>query len=171
MQLFVLLCGWCGSRDAAPRAHALFADKRNLTVLSDADLLRSWAVPEETLASLEAIPRTLRVTADNAQELWQSRKAWFFKPARGYGSKAVYRGAKLTRGVWAEIVRGDYIAQQFAEPGERMIRIDGEPQTRKVDVRLYVYNGQVLLSAARLYQGQTTNFRTAGGGFAPLLAI
>ena len=52
-----------------------------------------------------------------------------------------------------------------------MIRIDGESQTRKVDVRLYVYEGRILLSAARLYQGQTTNFRTPGGGFAPLLAL
>jgi hypothetical protein len=40
----------------------------------------------------------------------------------------------------------------------------------KVDVRNYTYAGQVLLSAARLYQGQTTNFRTPGGGFAPVLA-
>ena len=32
----------------------------------------------------------------------------------------------------------------------------------------YVYDGAVQLVAARLYQGQTTNFRTAGGGFAPV---
>jgi hypothetical protein len=154
-----------------PRAHALFADKRNLTLLSDADLLRSWGVPEQALLALQAVPRTVHVTAENAQELWQARKDWFFKPAGGYGSKAVYRGAKLTKSVWAGIVSGGYIAQQFAEPSERMIRIDGEPQTRKVDVRLYIYDGQILLSAARMYQGQTTNFRTPGGGFAPLLAL
>ena len=41
----------------------------------------------------------------------------------------------------------------------------------KVDVRLYTYKGAVLLAAARLYQGQTTNFRTPGGGFAPLLLL
>jgi hypothetical protein len=29
----------------------------------------------------------------------------------------------------------------------------------------------VLLCAARRYQGQTTNFRTPGGGFAPVLTI
>ena len=38
----------------------------------------------------------------------------------------------------------------------------------KVDVRNYVYDGNVQLLAARLYQGQTTNMRTAGGGFAPV---
>lgn len=36
---------------------------------------------------------------------------------------------------------------------------------------LYVYDGQLLLTAARLYQGQVTNFRTPGGGFAPVLVI
>jgi hypothetical protein len=33
-------------------------------------------------------------------------------------------------------------------------------------VRSYVYNGQLQWVAARIYQGQTTNFRTPGGGFA-----
>jgi len=32
----------------------------------------------------------------------------------------------------------------------------------------YVYDAQVQLVAARLYRGQTTNFRTGGGGFAPV---
>lgn len=49
--------------------------------------------------------------------------------------------------------------------------IDGAPHTRKMDVRLYTYSGSVLLAAARLYQGQTTNFRTEGGGFAPVYFI
>ena len=52
-----------------------------------------------------------------------------------------------------------------------MVKLDGSPQARKTDVRLYVYDGQVLLTSARLYQGQTTNFRTPGGGFAPVFVI
>ena len=95
----------------------------------------------------------------------------FFKPAGGHGSKAVYRGDKLTKGVWEEIIRGGYVAQEYAAPGERMIKLDGTPERRKTDVRLYNYDGQILLIAARLYQGQTTNFRTPGGGFAPVFAI
>jgi hypothetical protein len=44
------------------------------------------------------------------------------------------------------------------------------PECRmKVDIRNYVYHGRVQLLAARLYQGQTTNFRTERGGFAPVL--
>ena len=85
--------------------------------------------------------------------------------------KAVYRGDKLTKGVWAEIIRGGYVAQDFAAPNERMIKLDGTAERHKTDVRLYTYDGQILLTAARLYQGQTTNFRTPGGGFAPVFVI
>ena len=35
----------------------------------------------------------------------------------------------------------------------------------KADFRCYCYNGKIQLVAARLYQGQTTNFRTENGGF------
>jgi hypothetical protein len=52
-----------------------------------------------------------------------------------------------------------------------MIKVDDAAQLRKLDVRLYTYNGRVLLAAARLYQGQTTNFKTPGGGFAPVFVI
>ena len=154
-----------------PRVHALYADKRNLSLLSDQAALRAWGFPPEMLADLAGVPRTVLVTSDNAQHLWDGRKTLFFKPAGGYGSKAVYRGDKVTKGVWAEIIRGGYVAQEYAAPGQRMVKLDGSPQARKTDVRLYVYEAQVLLTAARLYQGQTTNFRTPGGGFAPVFLI
>ena len=154
-----------------PRTHALFADKRNLALLSDHTTLRSWGLSSEMLADLAGVPRTVLVTSNNAQHLWETRKTLFFKPAGGHGSKAVYRGAKVTKGVWAEIIRSGYVAQEFAAPSERMIKLDGAPEVRKTDVRLFVYDGQVLLTAARLYQGQTTNFRTSGGGFAPIFVI
>jgi hypothetical protein len=154
-----------------PHVHALFADKRNMTLLSDQDALRSWGLSSDMLTDLSRVPRTVLVTPANAQGLWEARKTMFFKPASGYGSKAVYRGDKLTKGVWAEITQGGYVAQDFADPGERMVKVDGSPELRKTDVRLYVYDGQVLLVAARLYLGQTTNFRTPGGGFAPAFAV
>ncbi|MBX9590973.1 MAG: hypothetical protein K2X43_16920 [Hyphomonadaceae bacterium] len=49
-----------------------------------------------------------------------------------------------------------------------MVMVDAATEPRKTDVRLFTYDGHVLLAAARLYQGQTTNFRTPGGGFAPV---
>ena len=154
-----------------PHNHALLADKRNLSLLSDAAMLEAWAVEPGFRALLAAVPRTVVVNPDNADALWKSRKDLFFKPTGGHGGKAVYRGDKLTKGVWAEIAGGGYVAQTLVRPSERMIKIDETPQRRKMDVRLYTYDGQVLLVAARLYQGQTTNFRTLGGGFAPVFVI
>ena len=155
----------------SPRAHALFADKRNLTLLSDPALLGSWGASPPMLAGLEALPKTVRVTAGNAEELWVRRKALFFKPASGYGSKAVYRGDKLTKKVWAEILNHEYVAQALAAPSERAVEVDGARQLLKADVRLHVYDGQILQVAARLYRGQATNFRTPGGGFAPVFVV
>ncbi len=108
-----------------PGVHALFADKRNLIVLSDRDLLASWGVDESSLLALGNVLRTEVVTPEKAEQLWARRKQLFFKPAAGYGGKAVYRGDKLTRGTWEEIVKGGYVAQEFAPPSERMIEIDG----------------------------------------------
>lgn len=151
-----------------PRVHALFADKRNLALLSDLEQLRKWAVAAEAIQTLASIPKAIRVTHDNAQQLWSERKGLFFKPVAGHGGKAVYRGDKLTKTVWSEILSAEYIAQDIAPPSERVVKIGDAMLPRKIDVRLYTYEGKILLAAARLYQGQTTNFRTEGGGFAPV---
>ena len=155
----------------SPRNHALFADKRNLILLSDPTIVAGWGLSPDHQRSLSAIPRTTLVTAENAERLWAERSRYFFKPAGGHGGKAVYRGDKVTRRVWKEIQRGGYIAQELAKPSERRIKIDGEIQSLKLDVRLYAYDGAPLLMAARVYQGQTTNFRTPGGGFAPVFVV
>jgi hypothetical protein len=152
-----------------PRAHALYADKRNLVALTDDARLRAWQVPEPVIHTLlTGIPRTVMVDAAHAAELWARRRELFFKPAAGYGGKAAYRGDKLTRRVWDEIISGRYIAQEQITPSQRRLRQNGAETALKLDIRNYVYDGEVQLLAARLYQGQTTNFRTPGGGFAPV---
>lgn len=153
-----------------PHVHALLADKRNLTLLSDVDRLKQWGLPDSQAAVLLAsVPKTVMVTSANADALWQRRDTLFFKPARGHGSKAAYRGDKITRKVWTDVIAGGFVAQVFAPPSTRAIERDQPRTDLKVDVRLYTYAGATLLAAARLYQGQTTNMRTPGGGFAPVL--
>lgn len=152
-----------------PHAWALYADKRHLTVLADAERLRAWGIGEAAIATLVAgVPEACLVTAENADALWSARRRYFFKPLDGYGGKAAYRGDKLTRGTWEQIRTRPYVAQRIVPPSERTILVDGCEQPLKLDLRCYVYDGTVQLVAARLYQGQTTNFRTAGGGFAPV---
>jgi len=152
-----------------PQAHALYADKRNLALLCDEDRLAALGVPRATRELLlSGIPHTELVEPVHAQRLWRERRHLFFKPAAGFGSRAAYRGDKLTRRVWEEILAGSYVAQALVAPGDRATGEQAPPQTLKFDLRNYVYADAVQWVAARLYQGQTTNFRTPGGGFAPV---
>jgi hypothetical protein len=149
-----------------PRAHALYANKRNLALLGDAAALSAAGAGSRTIDTLQrAIPQTRLVEGD-AETWWQDRKRWFFKPTQGFGSRGTYRGDKLTRRVFGEIMQGQYIAQELTPPSERWRGAAEAREIYKVDVRCYAHAGQVQFMAARLYQGQTTNFRTAGGGFA-----
>jgi len=152
-----------------PRAYALYADKRNLTLLSDRSFLDSLRLPAaDTIEALaNGIPQTVLVTPERAPQFWTQRRQWFFKPVSGFGSRAAYRGDKLTRRVFEEIAQGGYVAQARVEPARRAHPQAGADPL-KYDVRCYVYRGELQLIAARLYQGQTTNFRTPGGGFAPV---
>ena len=152
-----------------PQAHALYADKRNLALLSDAARLQALGVPQATQDVLLAgIPHTEVVEPEHAERLWRERRRLFFKPFAGFGGRAAYRGDKLTQRVWQEILAGGYVAQALVAPGGRVVSNAEPVQVLKFDLRDYVYDGQVQWIAARLYQGQTTNFRTPGGGFAPV---
>ncbi len=155
-----------------PQAHALYADKRNLAILSDRYELEQLGVPlpvQEVL--LDASLPTEVIKPEHADRLWTARRQLFFKPTSGFGGRAAYRGDKLTKRVWQEILQGEYVAQQIMTPGERVVGSGQENDKLKFDIRLYAYAGQVQWTAARVYQGQTTNFRTPGGGFAPVYRL
>ena len=158
-----------------PHAHALRANKQHLITLSDDALLGNWGVSSADRTCLsDSIPATQHVTRQHADALWAQRKQLFFKPVAGYASKAAYRGDKLTKRVWEEILAGnwgDFIAQALVPPGQRLVNVDGVATDLKFDIRAYTYGGQIQLLAARTYNGQTTNFRTEGGGFSPVVVI
>ena len=155
-----------------PATHARWADKRLLAWLRDESLLRSAGLDESDRAHvLRTIPATTIVTPDQADELWRRRKGLFFKPVDGYGSKAAYRGDKLTRKAFEHVVSHRYVAQAIAPTTTRRVVVEGEYSDLHVDVRNYAHDGATWLRAARLYRGQTTNFRTPGGGFAPVLTL
>lgn len=155
-----------------PRAHALYADKRNLAILTDETALLDIGVAAETRTLLlEGIAHTTCVHKDDAERLWANRKQLFFKPAKGYGSKAVYRGESITKRVFSEILQGNYVAQTLVRPTEQQLKVENEIVDLKLDLRQYVYKGRTQLTSARLYQGQTTNFRTPGSGFAGVVVV
>ncbi|MEY2921005.1 MAG: hypothetical protein RL261_2310 [Pseudomonadota bacterium] len=156
-----------------PAAHARWADKRLLAWLSDEQLLMEAGLGAGDRAHLrQTIPATEVVDPAAADELWKRRKSLFFKPVAGFGSKAAYRGDKLTRATFEHILAHSYVAQAVAPTSFRRISsADGVEADLRVDVRSYAMHGETWLRAARLYRGQTTNFRTAGGGFAPVLTL
>ncbi len=140
----------------SPEDHLVFADKKNLVALSQ----------DENLKSI--IPQTILINADNQETLWSNRKSFFFKPLNGYGGKGSYNGNGLTKKMWANILMSQYVAQEIIVPNRKLMKIDGKQNFFKFDIRAYTYNGEVLLVASRVYQGQTTNFRTKNGGFMPV---
>lgn len=148
-----------------PKIYDLYANKNNLINLSNADFLDKLQIDSEIKnILLKHIPKIFKVKAEDSENLWKQRKNLFFKTAEGYGSKAVYRGDKLTKKVFAEIIDSDeYLAQEIIPPSEHLLQ--NINAVMKADFRCYCYNGKIQLVAARLYQGQTTNFRTENGGF------
>ncbi|MGB5345925.1 MAG: hypothetical protein WBN23_07170, partial [Woeseia sp.] len=79
----------------APYHYALYADKRNLALLSDREQLLAYGVDEATVSTLARfVPATVLVSRENADQLWSDRKQLFFKPISSYGSRGAYRGAK-----------------------------------------------------------------------------
>lgn len=155
-----------------PRAHALVADKANLVTFGSASALAELGADPETIATLTAhVPESKLLSEADRESFWAERKQWFVKPRDGFGSKAAYRGDKLTRGTWDAILadpRG-FVAQRIVPPSERVVEVDDERVELKADIRCFAYDGSIQLVAARLYRGQTTNMRTEGGGLAAVM--
>jgi hypothetical protein len=156
-----------------PAAHARWADKRLLAWLRDENLLAQAGLDAAERATVvAAIPPTEIVEPDAADDLWARRKTLFFKPVDGYAGKAAYRGDKLTRAAFEHIRANPYVAQAIAPTSfRRVCTVEGEELDLRVDIRNFALHRETWLRAARLYRGQTTNFRTEGGGFSPVLSL
>ncbi len=154
----------------SPREYHLLADKRRLALLSSPQALSELGVEGEDAGLLAAVvPETRLLEELDPEALWKDRREWVFKPATAFGSRAVYRGDKISRKRFAEVLEEPgYLAQRRVEPGE--IRVDTSEGQRamKFDVRAYAYRDQILLLGARVYQGQVTNLRSPGGGFSAI---
>lgn len=104
--------------------------------------------------------RTL--TDANREELFENRKKYFFKPLRSFGAKQSYRGDSISHKAFEGLISNETLAQEFVPAPE--VTIGSEKF--KYDLRFFSYKGQLQSIVARLYQGQVTNLRTPGGGFA-----
>jgi hypothetical protein len=130
-----------------PQAHALYADKRNLVIFSDKQMLAALGVPEDVQKS---IPHTELVTPENADRLWSERKRLFFKPAAGLEAvqpiaatsrhcafgKRFYRD-NMSRKRWSCRARGSFRKRSSANPEIRFASVRLQRQSA-MDSRTFI---------------------------------
>jgi len=120
---------------------------------------------KERLTQLQP-ENVLEVKKQDPDELWMQRKKYFFKPKTSYAGKQVYRGASISHKVFDQILKGDFIAQKYYAPGRVKLQWNEEVKEFKYDLRFFAYKNKIQFVLARLYQGQVTNFKEKGSGFA-----
>ena len=146
-----------------PVTFARYARKTNLTLLCDAARLQAAGLSPALASAISArVPETRVVRPEDADTFWATRAEWFFKPSAGFGSRGAYRGDKITRRAFADVVAGHSVAQRLVSPPRR--EATDAHGSLKWDLRAFVQRGRVLAWMCRLYEGQTTNLRTPGGG-------
>ncbi|PIS09913.1 MAG: hypothetical protein COT73_12240 [Bdellovibrio sp. CG10_big_fil_rev_8_21_14_0_10_47_8] len=153
-----------------PFEYLLLADKQRMI---DWSLEKFWQDLPELSHLKSVVQKSLCLTKDldsyQAEDIWAQRKGLFLKPKRAFGAKQSYRGASISRKAFDEITGKDFIAQEYIPAPEVTFKTPEGPQTFKYDLRFYVYQNRIQIAVARIYQGQVTNLRTPGGGFAPII--
>ena len=148
-----------------PHVYGLLADKRRMIIWSDEAMLRELGLKDaERNLLLDLVPKSRLLADCDLEEIWQQRKKLVFKPVSRFGSRGVLMGKSISRHRFLEQDPATTLVQKLVSPALTL----GDGETFKTDLRLFVYRNRPLGIGARLYQGQVTNMRTAGGGFAPI---
>lgn len=145
-----------GNFSPNPWEYFLLADKQR-----QLDWNRQTEVPKPS-----SLLKSYDLGLADRDQIWHDRKNLFIKPKNSFGSKQAYKAASISRKTFEEVFNSHFIAQQLSPPSEVELNIEGQTQNMKYDLRCYTYKDELQLIVARLYQGQTTNLRTLGGGFA-----
>ena len=104
------------------------------------------------------IPETY-VMQDQDLGYWMDhRKEYVFKLPNKFGSRGVFLGSTLTHRKLQDLYMEPRIAQRFVPPGE-VQDLSGKAQL-KFDIRLLVYQAEVLGVIARVYTGLLTNLQS-----------
>ena len=151
---------------------AISPNPREYYLLSDKNRLCDWFVQKDKWEELKHIqnylPFSEALNSHNKDRIWNHRKKYFFKSQQGYSGRGVYRGANLTRKKFEELSGLKSLVQDFIPPSTI---VDSTGQKWKVDFRVYVYEDQIQQLTARVYQGQLTNFRQPGSGYAAVTLV
>ena len=134
-------------------------------LLADKQRMHDWNLQTE-IEKPQSLLKIYDLGQTDKDFIWSIRKTLFFKPKNSFGSKQAYKGANMSRKMFDSFYSPEFIAQEYVMPAEIDVIIENTPQKLKYDLRCYAYDGKLQLIIARLYQGQTTNLQTPGGGFA-----
>ena len=137
-------------------------------LLADKQRLIDWNLQSDCTKPASLLP-VIDLAKAPRDDVWAQRKQLFFKPKTSFGGKQAYRGASITRKAFDSIFHDDFMAQKISAPSEIEFIYNSEPIKFKYDLRCYAYQDQLQMVIARLYQGQTTNLGTPGGGFAAVI--
>ncbi|MEZ4600664.1 MAG: hypothetical protein R2940_12825 [Syntrophotaleaceae bacterium] len=152
-----------------PFAYGLLADKRRMILWSDLESLAALEMKSRTIDLLvRTVPKSRLLADIDPEQAWEDRKDLVFKPVTRFGSRGVLVGRKVSRKRFDEQPPDETLVQQLVPPSQ--INIEGG-EDMKVDFRLFAYRNRLLGVGARLYQGQVTNLRTPGGGYAPVRVV
>lgn len=147
-----------------PFVYGLLADKRRMILWSDRTLLESLGLdPPAVELITEMVPTSRLLAALDPETVWQGREELVFKPVSRFGGRGVLLGRKISRARFDQLPPRETLVQDLVAPS---LTEAGPGTMLKTDFRLFVYRKQILGVTARLYQGQVTNLRTPGGGFA-----
>lgn len=161
------------------RTHAITPNAHEYRLLADKENFIHWCTPEfwnevsiedkhrEVIQSV--LPQTRLVTEDNKAQIWSERKSLFFKPKRAFGSKSAFKGASISHKAFESLVQNESLAQDLVPAPELILDTPTGKQVFRYDIRCYAYRDQYQGTIGRIYQGQVTNLRTEGGGFAPVI--
>lgn len=133
-------------------------------LLADKQRMLDWQMQSDFLVP-SSLLKIIDLTTASPEEVWAQRKNLFFKPKNSFGSKQAYKGASLSKKVFEEAIAQGFIAQEFAPASEIEVMQNNQSEKFKFDLRCYAYGSELQCVIARLYQGQTTNLKTIGGGF------
>ena len=148
-------------------ACAISPHPREYYLLADKSRLHDWHFQREEWPELQNIkshlPFSEILNSKNKDQIWKDRKKYFFKICQGYGGKRVYRGSSVSRPKFEDLCEWQSLVQAYIPPS---VTEDSNGEKWKTDFRAYVYEDQIQQLAARCYQGQVTNFKKEGSGFA-----
>jgi len=150
-----------------PKSYALMADKIRMVDWHRKGFLESVGLAEGDMEMIrQVVPEIKKLSDFSAEEIWKVRKRYVFKPGTSHGGKGVLIGKSVRRKRFEQMLDQpeSIVVQEYVPAPAYELNQD----FFKYDIRLYMSGNELIGLAARLFQGNVTNFRHPDSGFYPV---